>query len=492
MSSDDQYFLDILSGIPNDVKKYSLDLADAIDRQFDLVSAAIRESLQSATWIPQSVKPPPPRSRRVVPPMPQGSLARAQDWVLKHQALTAAIIAFVGTGGFLIYRRRRLYSRKRRARRASNGARKEVVVIAGSPSEPITRSLALDLERRGFIVYIVVNTMEEEQLVRNETRADIHPLNLDILDPLSAESTITRFTTHLQTPHQPIRTSNTHHPNPHTLSLTALILLPSPSYPTGPIETLTPTTWSDTLNTRILATTTTTQLFLPPLRTFRSRLLLLTPSIIPSLSPPFHAIQSATVAALTAYATTLAAELAPAGVHVVQFKLGTFEVPGAGRAASPDRATRADVLSWPASVRATYAKTYIAQSQSPITPHTHTHNHNHHRHTHHNRGTAVKGAPLRALHNAVFDALTTPRPAKVWHVGTGSLVYDFVGRWVPRGIVGWMVGLRSSGMDVGRGVGEGFGEGNEGLGGEGEDGTGAGALALALAGAEGSVGWERV
>jgi len=171
-----------LSAIPNDVKRYSSELADAIDRQFDSVSAAIRESLQSATWIPQAVKPPPPPPRRIIPAVPKGYLAKAQDWVLRHQALTAAIVAFVGTGGFLIHRRRKRYGRKRRAKRAGNGARKEVVVIAGSPNEPITRSLALDLERRGFVVYIVVNTVEEEQLVRNEARADIHPLNIDIVD----------------------------------------------------------------------------------------------------------------------------------------------------------------------------------------------------------------------------------------------------------------------------------------------------------------------
>lgn len=168
-----------LSGIPNDVKRYSLELADAIDRQFDSISNTIRESLQSATWIPQSVKPPPPPPRRIVP---QGYLARAQDWVMNNQALTAAMIAFIGTGGFLIYRKRKHYGRRRRAKRASNGARKEVVVIAGSANEPITRSLAVDLERRGFIVYVVVNTIEEEQVVRNEGRADIHPLTLDIVD----------------------------------------------------------------------------------------------------------------------------------------------------------------------------------------------------------------------------------------------------------------------------------------------------------------------
>lgn len=57
-----------------------------------------------------------------------------------------------------------------------------VVVLAGSPHDPITRSLALDMERRGFIVFVVVNSIEDEQVVINEGRSDIRPLNLDILD----------------------------------------------------------------------------------------------------------------------------------------------------------------------------------------------------------------------------------------------------------------------------------------------------------------------
>ena len=52
--------------------------------------------------------------------------------------------------------------------------------MAGSPHSPLTRSIALDLERRGFIVYIPVSTFSDEQLVQAESRADIHPLHLDI------------------------------------------------------------------------------------------------------------------------------------------------------------------------------------------------------------------------------------------------------------------------------------------------------------------------
>lgn len=83
--------------------------------------------------------------------------------------------------------------KKRRAKRAGNGARIEVVVIAASPAEPITRSLSLDLERRGFIVYVVCNTIEEEVLVQNESRPDIKPFAIDTSDaslPLSDRTCI--------------------------------------------------------------------------------------------------------------------------------------------------------------------------------------------------------------------------------------------------------------------------------------------------------------
>lgn len=83
---------------------------------------------------------------------------------------------------YYVIRKKSNYRKKRRAKRAATGARQEVVVIAGSPSEPITRSISLDLERRGFIVYVVCNTIEEEVLVQNESRQDIKPLMIDIVD----------------------------------------------------------------------------------------------------------------------------------------------------------------------------------------------------------------------------------------------------------------------------------------------------------------------
>ena len=53
-------------------------------------------------------------------------------------------------------------------------------MIIGPPTAPLTRSLALDLERRGFMVYVVVHAVEDEQIIHNESRIDIRPLLLDV------------------------------------------------------------------------------------------------------------------------------------------------------------------------------------------------------------------------------------------------------------------------------------------------------------------------
>lgn len=146
------------------------------------MSNIIRDALSSQDWLPQSARPRPrPPPPKAVNPISTSVLNQTYEWVSKNKILTGAIVLF--SGGVIYYVvKGRSGRKKRRAKRAGNGARLEVVIIAGSPSEPITRSISLDLERRGFIVYVVCNTVEEEVLVQNESRADIRPLMIDIVD----------------------------------------------------------------------------------------------------------------------------------------------------------------------------------------------------------------------------------------------------------------------------------------------------------------------
>jgi hypothetical protein len=52
------------------------------------------------------------------------------------------------------------------------------IVLIGRPGSPAIRSLSLDLERRGFIVYVVVRTDEDTALVQSDARYDIKPFAL--------------------------------------------------------------------------------------------------------------------------------------------------------------------------------------------------------------------------------------------------------------------------------------------------------------------------
>ncbi|OJD32910.1 uncharacterized protein BKCO1_3500081 [Diplodia corticola] len=428
MTADDQHFLDVLAGISSDIRKFTGEVADATDRHFESVASSIRETLATTTWLPASARPSPPA--RMMQRTPAGFIQRTQDWVSRNRAVTAAIIAFVGTGAIVMYQQKKSYTRKRRARRASNGARREVIVIAGPANSPITKSLSLDLERRGFIVYVVVNSPEEEQIVQNESRVDIRPLLLDIVDPLNAQYTIERFNNTLLSPHQAFPGASAHN-----LNFAGLVLVPDLIYPSGPVETISPEYWSDALNAKVLNTVATTQAFLPVVCQFKARVLLLTPNVVSSLRPPFHGVESTVVGALEGFATSLSGELSTIGIDLCHIKLGTFDCSSVGNKQYLQSICDRQTEAWPAGARALYGDNYVTQSRIA-----------HSRGMFSENGSTAKGSHLRELHNAVFDALTRKRPQKVWRVGRGSVAYDIVGSWVPGGLVRWMLGIRPGGQ----------------------------------------------
>ncbi|KAF2682513.1 DUF1776-domain-containing protein [Lentithecium fluviatile CBS 122367] len=425
MTSDDQHFLDVLSEYSHDIRRFTGSIFDASDRHFQNVAAYLKRSLPEK-WLPEYARPPPP------PPSPHpitgDYIHRLQDWVSKNRALTAALVAFCGTGGYLLWREGRKSTRKRRARRASNGARREVVVIAGPPNSPIVKSLSLDLERRGFIVYIVCSDIEEEQQVQGESRADVRPLHLDVADVLGTQEAMERFNDVLLRPHVAFAGAS-----PHNLNFRGLVLVPDLMYPSGPIETVSPELWSDALNAKVLNTIAVTQAFLPTVCEFKARVLMCTPSIVSSLRPPFHSVETAIVGALEGFTASLRGELGTLGIDVVSFRLGTFDCTHVGSKQHLQSRAEPNPFLWPSTARKLFAANYVnqrrvAQNRGLLTP-----------------GGA--GSSLRELHNAIFDALTQKHPRRVWRVGRGSVAYDLVGNWMPAGLVGWMMGVRRVALD---------------------------------------------
>ena len=122
-----------------------------------------------------------------------GFLGSVGNWANENRALVAAVVAFIGTGTYLVLRRQRLDRRKRRAKRATNGAKTELVILAGSPYSITTKSIAVDLERRGFLVYIPVGSLEEEQAVAEVGTPDVRSLNFDITSVCDSRSFCSQF-----------------------------------------------------------------------------------------------------------------------------------------------------------------------------------------------------------------------------------------------------------------------------------------------------------
>ncbi|KAK3706331.1 hypothetical protein LTR37_012846 [Vermiconidia calcicola] len=366
-------------------RKQFNEIADDVERHFELVAGQLRE------WIPADKivrMNPRPAAQRLPPPT---TYQAVQRWVSTHRALTIGAVCFLVTGsiGTLVHIKSQQHKRKRRARKSASGARTDVVVVAGAVANPLTSALYLDLERRGFVVYVVANTIEEEHYVRTQSRADLLPLHLDLVNPFTAQEQLGLFQQLLAREHRAFQEAEPHH-----LNFVGFIIVPDTQSTLARIEDISSEEWSDYLNAKVLNTIATTQLFLPSITEHKAKIILLTPSVTPSLKPPMHAVESTVYGALEGFTSSLAAEMRQEGVTVSHFKLGNIDVP---------------------SVTAKQRR----EGQS---------------------APQLKATPLRRLHESVFDALVSKRPRRTWHVGRGSLAYDIIGNWMPAGIVGWMMG----------------------------------------------------
>lgn len=325
-------------------------------------------------------------------------LERSHIWMVRNKALTAALLAFIGTGAlgaFMMYNHATVTKRKRRAKKAKNGSRTETVVIAGVPGSAMVRSLAQDLERRGFIVYVVVTNDEEEKCVRQEGRLDIRSLYLY----LGGDQDVVAFSEQFRRPARPFPGAATHQPH-----LAGLILVPDTEYPSGSLETLSPEVWSDAFNSRVLSTVSLTHSFFSLLVDQSARVLILSPNVVAPLTPALNGVESAVVGALDGFVGTLRRELKAFGsVQVVQLKLGSIEF---GSLAT--------------NLHAPLNSPQPGARKSMQAKH-------------------AAGSSPKELHHAVFDALTLRSPWRTIRVGRGSLVYEIAGKFFPHMLTEWML-----------------------------------------------------
>ncbi|KAK9474902.1 uncharacterized protein V1510DRAFT_424857 [Dipodascopsis tothii] len=399
------------------------------------------------------------------PPPPPTATERVTTWLAEHKLL-AGLIVFGATGsafiGVHMHQQRALAKRRRRrARKTANGNRTEVVVLITYPREPISKIITNELERRGYIVY-VTTPPGEEHLVLKEGSSDIRPLILPSASSLEISGVLDKFANLVDKPQR----------------LAAVIVLPDLYYPTGPIESVNVAAWSDTMFTKVVnPIALLSQGFIPLARKHQAKFIMLTPSILPSLRPPFHAPECVATAALQAFATCLQRELAPQNIPFVNMRLGSFNIAPSALSVSPSgldsplatpsdsttsasssishhsrsyapmtmsgklatSAIRADVFSWPDHLRLIYGKAYASVTRAIYgTKYAY-------------QSTGVRpptGSPLRELNLAILDVLVADNSAslsKTVFVGKGSRTYYLLGGILPDRTVSWLLGASAAG-----------------------------------------------
>ncbi|EXJ78338.1 hypothetical protein A1O3_09499 [Capronia epimyces CBS 606.96] len=474
MTSDDQQFLDLLASIPQDLAHYGSRIADYIEKHTNALAADIRDAIDHASWLPDALRPPRQSGggpgnffARPAPP-PQGLVEKTSTWVSKNRTAIAVVVAFAGTTIYLIHRRKRAHARKRRARRLPNGAKKEIVILACSTfHDPLTRSLALDLERRGYVVYVTVSSTEEDSLVQQEAKADLRALWIDLTSTVPNPAVdvhpnlepIRELLKKSSRPSSPSRIRSAQGSSMGNMTLAGIIIFPGSSgYPEGPLALLPPSDVVDTINTRLVAPVLTVQQFLPLLANHStdpkspSSIVIAYPSITNSLSPPRQSPECLVTSSLSALSSSLRREIdtAKANITVSELKLGNFDMGSVSSSRTgyantqqtsptsfsphhPSTSTSSSAMThWHSSQRAALQRKSLGQ-----------------------RGL-IRGSSAREFHNAVFDALAPPQTFKAFgrfewtatrrpqvvFVGSGARLYDIAAHILPNGLIAYMMGYR--------------------------------------------------
>lgn len=110
-------------------------------------------------------------------------------------------------------------------------------------------------------------------------------------------------------------------------------------------------------------------------------------------------------------------------------QLGTFDFSGfvPSRHHTTSAGNPSETLVWPDDARHAYGRNFVAQTSSAISG---------------ARIRGFKGSSLKRLHNSVFDVIDGSIITDTVRIGLGASVYGFVGRWAPRTLVAWLMGIR--------------------------------------------------
>lgn len=359
------------------------------------------------------------RSEPQPAPQPQErAVDRITRLIQDHKVAAASCFAIsLSATSYLIYRHLRTPSTKNKPRRRvpklANGARRDVVLVVGSPTEPMTRLIAVDFEKRGFIVYLtILDDKDYKYIQSNQVTDDINYLNL-VED--SYETQLSKFRKILHVGVVPFPGAEAHH-----LRLSAMVFAPTLYFPLGPLENTPELSWQRLLF-RLNVTTKLLSLgLLDVVREQSSSIVAIVPSIVSSLRMPYHGPESVLQNSMKDIFTTLAKELRPQNINVTQVRLGNLNLTTSKTGAtlvgdSVPTIVEAEVRSWSEDMRSAYGSDF-QKSQANLRP----------------MGSSFKSKGLRELYHVLFDLIFYKgRAPSVIYCGTGARAYDRLVSYLP-------------------------------------------------------------
>lgn len=365
----------------------------------DFINIHSQKLPTAATFFPSELPPDPGSFMDRL-----ASRVRSRKYEVLLVAATAIAIAAVYRG-----QNAQPFVTRRRAPKLPNGARREMILVVGSPTEPLTRLLALDLEKRGFIVYLTLLDEKDRRYVAVNGASD----DVNYLD-LSGDYSVAlgKLRDLLNADIVPLAGAK-----PHKLHLAGILCAPTLYFPVGPAEHMPPATW-ERVTDRLQVYTNLVSLGLCNLaREQNTRVVCVIPSIVGAMNLTYHAPEAVLQSAVRSLFATIAKELRPHNVQVTQVLLGNLNIHGraSGHAA---RVVDAEVRSWPSEMQLLYGASFLkAQTRLKAI------------------GSPFASQTLKGLHYLLFDLITGKSNPLVVYYGAGARTYDRISAFLPASVL---------------------------------------------------------
>lgn len=299
--------------------------------------------------------------------------------------------------------------KKRRVPKLPNGARKDVVLVVGSPTEPLTRLLALDFEKRGFIVYLTI--MDDKDLRYTQSNHITDDLNyLNLAGGADLADLIGKFQQLLHVPVTPIKGGEGH-----LLELAAVVFAPNLYFPLGPLENFPLVAWERAMTRLQMYFQLLGSGFMLLVREHRSKVIVLVPNIVSSLGMAYHGPETLFQNSVKDLFGVLSKEVASQGISVSQIRIGNLNLTALSPKARVPAMVEAEIRSWGEDLQGLYGRQFLRQ-QAKSAP----------------QGRNIALGLLAGLHHLLFDMIYSKKasPAVVYY-GSGARAYERLAALLP-------------------------------------------------------------